>query len=267
MITLAFAALVLSGPFQNPITGPLPYSAHLRAGAPGYQQVQNYLVIREGYAALYSAKYKTPLWSQENLTADAVLANAVPRTDDFKADPDIPAGDGAQLVDYRNSGFDRGHMTPSADVRWESKWFPDKPKSAQSETFYLSNMVPQDGTLNRGMWASLEGEVRNVTVSRENVQVITGPIFGPHPRTIGPGHVSVPDKVFKIIVVLKSGSGQFASAVFILDNKAPTQSLSHYRKTIDDVERATGLDFFASLPDNIETRLEAGQLARLTFSG
>lgn len=87
----------------------------------------------EAFGVMHNGISKTPLWSAEYLTASAIDAD-VPRKDKFHEETLLPQGERAELKDYAKSGYDRGHMSPSADMPTES---------AQSESFSLANMVPQ----------------------------------------------------------------------------------------------------------------------------
>ena len=103
------------------------------------------------------------------LTAQEVQG-IVSRSDDFRADPEIITGSAA-LVDYRGSGYDRGHLAPAADMKWSEE--------AMSESFYMSNMSPQAPGFNRGIWKSLESRVRSWAVENGTVYVVTGGILSP----------------------------------------------------------------------------------------
>lgn len=258
MIVALLAASVVFDVYKNPIEGPLPPCVHLEAGAPGYGGAGNHLLIREGYAVLYSDKYKVPLWSQEQLDANVLATGKIPRKDKFARDPDLPK-DSAKPSDYAKSGYDQGHMTPCGDVSWPSVWHPENPIKAQNETFYMSNMVPQSGDLNRQMWRLLEDAVRDATSKYTLIQVITGPVFGKNPKTIGKGKVSVPAKVYKIVVVWATGADRYTSVGYEMPNAKPTKSLKNYIVTIDRIEKDTGLDFFTDLPDPVESKMEAGK--------
>ena len=127
------------------------------------------LLCNDAYAALASGVTHGTIWSAEHPTA-ASLAQArdVRREGRFHADDRLPAADQAQLEDYRRSGFDRGHMTPSGDM-------PDE--RAQGQTFSLANMVPQTAQLNRGIWEGVESAVRHLAEREGELYVVTGPAF------------------------------------------------------------------------------------------
>ena len=217
--------------------------AHLVvAGFPQYgiEQTQNRFVCHQGYALAYNTQSKTPMWVVEHLTAEHLKTKNATRENDFRPDPDLPDRQEASLESYRRSGFDRGHMAPAEDFRGSV--------SQMSESFFLSNMVPQNPENNRGIWADLEKNVRGWAVQRGDLYVITGPIFygGKPMGWIGraPSQVAVPTYLYKII--LDRHRRQIIA--FVVPNQpAPVSQLSHYVVKLSDVERLTGLNFFPQL--------------------
>jgi len=161
------------------------------------------------FAVLYSALSKTPLVVVERLNGVMIArAREEARTNLFFPDPRLPGGSRAELSDFAGSGFDRGHMSPAGDQ-------PDPDSMAQS--FALSNMIPQDPTNNRKMWAKIEKDVRKfVRRAHGDVFVFTGPIFDPEHRTIGANRVWVPTRIFKLVYDEASGR----SWAYILPNTA-----------------------------------------------
>jgi len=124
-----------------------------------------------GYCTCYDARTKTPAWTYERLTSKE-LAGTVNRSHfKFKEHEDIPEHLRATLADYRNSGFDRGHLAPAGDCKASEE--------KMDETFLLSNICPQNPQFNRGYWAKLEKFVRNLTKTSTVVHVVTGPLFLP----------------------------------------------------------------------------------------
>ena len=148
------------------------------------------LLCNDGYAALASGITHGALWSAEHPTADSLAAaRATPRHGQFHADDRLPPADQAQIADYRRSGYDRGHMTPSGDM-------PDE--QSQQQTFSLANMVPQTGALNRGIWVGIESAVRHLASRKGELYLVTGPAFGGGQlQSIGPDGVLVPSATWK----------------------------------------------------------------------
>ncbi|MDH6157861.1 MULTISPECIES: DNA/RNA non-specific endonuclease [unclassified Janthinobacterium] len=146
------------------------------------------------FAVLYSQTSKTPLVVVERLSAARLLdAKGEVRTNDFFADPRIPANGRAELNDYRSQqpAVDRGHMAPAADS-------PDQ--MAMSQSFALSNMVPQDPNSNRKNWNKVEQDTRKFALRAQgNVFVFSGPIFDPGHETVGKSKVWKPTRLFKLV--------------------------------------------------------------------
>ena len=123
------------------------------------------------------------------------------------------------------------------------------------ESFLLSNISPQVNAFNAGIWKRLEEWCRGLAVRRGSIYIVTGPIF---PRdeecaTIGQSKVTVPHFFYKVVYD-QTPPGRMIG--FIIPNQA-CKNIYRYAVSVDDVEEATGLDFFSELPDDVETRLEA----------
>ncbi|PYE52857.1 DNA/RNA non-specific endonuclease [Deinococcus yavapaiensis] len=189
-------------------------------------------LCRQGYATLHDPDLKVPLYVAEHLK-EGDANGAVPRNDDFEPDPDLSSGERAELTDYRGSGFDRGHMAPAAD-------FSDDATEMQ-QSFYLSNMVPQNGVMNQGIWAGLESAVRSCAKRVGDLYVITGPLFDGPRRTIGESRVAVPSGLYKIVIDRQDNKAR----AFVMPNRAlrNTSDFSKYEADVAGIERETGLDF------------------------
>ena len=126
-----------------------------------------------------------------------------------------------------------------------------------SDCFSLANMVPQKKSLNSGAWNKLEQKVRNWAMRDSALIVITGPIINKQDldNTIGVSKVVVPGSIYKVI--LAHHASPMRAIAFIYPNEKPMGGLEKHIVTVDDVERATGLDFFSTLPDDIENKIEA----------
>jgi len=153
------------------------------------------------------------------------------RTDDFRADPAVTTGS-ASLEDYKGSGYDHGHLCPAADMKLNH--------TSMSETFYLSNMSPQVAGFNRGIWSTVEDQVRKWTIEIDGLDVATGPIFKDNLGTNGPDKVTVPGYYYKVLYSPKKK----IMIGLILHNKSGTTPLSQYVVTVDEIEKETGIDFF-----------------------
>ncbi|MDH5610003.1 MAG: DNA/RNA non-specific endonuclease, partial [Cyclobacteriaceae bacterium] len=198
-----------------------------------------------GYALHYNEVHEQADWIAYELTADE-LRSVVERSDHFLPDPDVVTGS-ATVSDYHHSGYDRGHLAPAADMGWSLQ--------SMSESFYFSNICPQDPSFNRGIWKRLEEQVRTWAIENEAVWVVTGPVLTDSLPAIGTNQVSVPRYFYKVILdytgPVRKGIG------FILPNQKPTEGIEYYAVPIDSVEQFTGIDFFCQLPDDEEHLLES----------
>ena len=171
---------------------------------------------------------------------------AASRDDNFREDPAIPCGS-ATLADYRGSGYDRGHLAPAADMAYSVK--------TMDESFYMSNMSPQRGEFNRGIWKDLESQVRYFAISEGDIYVVTGPILPVKKTlTIGTSKVTVPERYYKVVWDRTPPEKMIA---FILPNAGSSKSLQSFAVTVNAVEEATGLNFFSELPPEKQEALES----------
>lgn len=193
------------------------------------------------YSFAYSEDNEQANWVYYELTPE-LINGTQSRTDDFRADPLVSTGS-ASLEDYKGSGYDRGHLCPAGDMRLN--------KTAMSETFYLSNMSPQLPGFNRGIWSTMEDQVREWALKYNKLYVVTGPIFKDNIGVIGEDKVTVPGYYYK---VLFDGSNKMIG--FILPNASSSKSLDQFVVTVDEIEKQTGIDFFPELNDQLENQLE-----------
>lgn len=207
----------------------------------------NAIVEHSAMILSYNETHEQPNWVS-HIVIPAVIEGNLSRTNDFRVDPKVTTQT-AVKADYWYSGFDRGHIGPSADFRWSSK--------AISESYFYSNMAPQRPELNRERWAELEGWVRShVYHTEEQMIVVAGGILQKDLPTIGKENkVSIPEKCFKVILDLE---GPEKKAIgFVLENKECPYPVISYAMSIDEVEKITGLDFFSELDDELEEKLES----------
>ncbi len=208
-------------------------------------QRQEQVIHHTGYTVSYNKKWKLPNWVSYELTGMETRGKEK-RNNRFIADPQVK-GAIATNADYTNSGYDKGHMAPAADMKWSDK--------AMSESFYFSNMCPQHPQLNRRGWKKLEDKIRDWAVADSAIIVICGPIVSRNPKTIGKNKVAVPEQFFK--VVMAPFAKPMRAIGFLFRNKQAVEPLSTYVVTVDSIESLTGMDFFSSLPDDIENAMEA----------
>lgn len=204
------------------------------------------ILKRKGYTLSYNADYKTPQWVAWELTKKETKGKER-RTDKFLPDPDV-RGAKAYTGDYTKSGYDRGHMAPAADMKWNRK--------AMEESFYMSNICPQNPNLNRGDWNDLEEKSRHWAKKYGVVYIACGPIYdNKRPKRIGNNKVAVPDAFYKVVLINDKKNPKAIG--FIFPNKAGHKPLKKYVVTVDSVEKRTNIDFFSALPDEIENKIEA----------
>ncbi len=139
-------------------------------------------------------------------------------------------------------------MAPAGDMKWDEQ--------AMNETFFLTNICPQDKALNAGMWNDIELKVREWARRDKSLIVVTGPIVDKTPKTIGQDmDIAVPRAFFK--VVLSPLTTPMKAIAFICPNRACGGPLKSYVVSVDEVEERTGMNFFNALPDDLEDSIEA----------
>lgn len=208
------------------------------------------LLTRKNYTLSYNSKWNLPNWVAWELNSEKLIEREK-RTNDFLSDPDLPASAVITTKDYTGSGYDRGHMCPAADSRWHWK--------AMQESFYMSNMCPQNHSLNSGSWQELEEFCRTWVEKEGTLYIVCGPIVkGKKYKAIGKNsekQIAVPDSFFKVLLSMKNNTP--LAIGFIYENKAGKQPMKKQSCSVDEVERITGIDFFPALSDSIEKQIEA----------
>lgn len=150
--------------------------------------------------------------------------------------------------EYKGTGYDRGHMAPAMDMRWN--------KTAMRQCFYMTNMCPQRHELNDGEWRHMEEAIHNWGRKNDRLVIFTGPVLGTNMAKTGKNqNISVPEKFFKVVYAPLSKR----AIAFVMENRDLEKSWTNYATTIDEVERLTGIDFLASLPDDLEQSIESKQ--------
>ena len=152
----------------------------------------------------------------------------------------------ADYINYKGSGYDRGHLVPAGDRRFSLQ--------AYNETFYTSNISPQDREFNAGIWNDLEQQARRWAKKYSPLYVITGGVLEEGLEEIGQEDVDVPDVFYKIIA--RKNGNQIETISFLIPNKPQFSPLRNFIVSIDDIEKETGIDFFAELPENQQGTFE-----------
>lgn len=218
-------------------------------GLPQIPKERNQELVEHGAFLLsYNEAHEQANWVA-HIIIPAVNKGNLSRTNDFRKDSLVSTGT-AEKADYWYSGYDRGHLAPSADFRWSQR--------AISESYVYSNMSPQRPELNRARWAELEGFIREHVWAKEcQLYVITGPVLEEGLPTISQGSniVSIPKEFYKLVLDLTPGKEK--AIAFLLPNGACEKPLIAYATTVDAIETKTGIDFFTALDDDLELHLEA----------
>jgi len=206
-----------------------------------------HLVTHTAYLVEYSPKVKDPIWVAYYLTGNEVKAKGR-RHGEFRPDPAVQGGT-ASLEDYKYSGYDRGHQAPAADFKWNPQ--------AEDETFFLSNICPQNSGMNRGIWEHLENHVRYWAEHFGKIYVVTGPLLDTCIARIGRDRVCVPRGFFKVILDCSDRRNYQAIAFIMRNTNLPeTDPIQKYSCKVDSVEKITGIRFFATFPNSEERRVD-----------
>ena len=219
-----------------------PQYDNLFYGVPGPADT---IIEREGYALGYSEKHKQAVWVQYVMTAGEATSRAARRRGDFRSDPEIPSGS-ATPDDYVQSGYDRGHLAPAADMAFSVR--------TMSESFYMSNISPQLPGFNRGVWSRLEKQIRHFAKREKLIVVVTGPILPTEKTvTIGASRITVPQCYYKVVYDTTPPEKMIA---FVIPNWSSTADLRTFVVSVHQVEKLTGLDFFSLIPQPKQKHLE-----------
>lgn len=236
---------------------PSAESVHLFFGNPSNASTDendqdNFLIIGEGAVISYSNTRGTPNWVSWR-TTKSDLGPSI-RRPDFRPDPRLPVWyKRITPSDYSGSGYDRGHLLPSADRFGDAR--------LNEETFMMTNIVPQTSALNQYPWEKLESYARGQARRGNDVYQIAG-VYGN--QSILNGKVIAPTNCWKIIAVLPRGSGaetlgergRIIAVDMPNDDDIESQPWERYRTSVRAIEEHTGYDFFASLPREVQDRLE-----------
>jgi len=216
---------------------------------------ENEQIIKHfAYTLSYNEFYEQANWVAYELT-DIETISHFERTNKFIVDDLVKTGS-ATNDDYKKSGYDRGHLAPAGDMSWSEQ--------AMKESFYYSNMSPQNPSFNRGIWKKAEELIREWAVENKSLYIITGPILTKDLPTIGPNKVSIPNFYYKAI--LDYSEPEFKSIAFLIPNKASKELLQNFTVSIDSLEHLTGYDFYYQLPDSIENKLEKSSSKKFQFN-
>jgi len=203
------------------------------------------LVHHKYYTLSYSEPHEQAEWVAYGLKREHLTQDDRKRPF-FIEDPGVATGS-ADWRNYRGSGYDRGHLVPAGDRRFSEE--------AYNETFYTSNISPQDKEFNAGIWNRLEQQVRQWCRRHGDLIVITGGVLEGGLQEIGPEDVDVPRTFFKI--VLRQNGTDLEALSFLVPAVESSRSLEEFLVSVDSLEVLTGLDFFEKQSREWQHRIES----------
>lgn len=194
------------------------------------------------YSLSYLEEHEQAEWVHYKLNS-SMLKGEIPRKKNYTIDRKVSTGS-AKTSDYNNSGFDRGHLVPAADMKMNF--------TSVKEAAYMSNISPQKPKFNQGIWKKLEENARDLAKKTELYITTGGVLSSADLKKIGKNNLSVPDQFYKIIYDAKN---QKIFAYLIPNIKI--ESREKYVVTVDSIEALTGIDFYHQLDDELENKLES----------
>lgn len=257
LYTLLMAACIFGFWWFENFYTPDPYGSSGATGAgpglpaswvPAYAGGEE--VLHDYYRLSYSEAYEQAAWVAYMLQP-AYLTYQDRERPFFVEDPRVSTHS-ADWRNYRGSGYDRGHLCPAGDMRFS--------EAAYNQTFYTSNISPQNREFNAGPWNDLELQVRRWCKRYGPLMVITGGILEEGLPTIGDEAVAVPARFFK--VVAREGDDGISVLAFLMENRPSDGPLQQYLVPLDRVETLSGIDFFPGLAEGQQQQLEATVQAR-----
>nr|WP_301272533.1 DNA/RNA non-specific endonuclease [Acetobacter cerevisiae] len=198
------------------------------------------VLCNTAYAVMDSPVTKGPIWSAEYIVEENLeVAARTKREGYFYPDARLPAGYRGELADWKHSGWDRGHLSPSGDFAG---------LAAQQESYALSNVVPQAPGLNRGAWEGIEAAVRGLANAEGELYVVTGVLFSHHRVSVGPDRVMIPSGMWKAVYdPIAEGA-----AVYVCAN---TNQPDCKIVSLEVLSRWAGIDVFPSLAVSIKQHI------------
>lgn len=213
---------------------------------PAYSKDED-IVSHIGYTASYNHEMLIPNWVAYELTAEE-CEGTLKGKESFCWDPELN-GRQPNREDYKNDAqWDRGHMAPKADMKWSVQ--------AYEESYFLSNVCPQNRSFNSGSWASTEKFSRRIAHRYGSAYIVCGPIVTTNQYgTLGEPKIVIPDAFYKAILVKKGQS--YSAIAFVMQNIPEKQSIKCCSMSVDNLEQMIGRDLFVGLDDEIETNVES----------
>ncbi|KAI4895833.1 hypothetical protein NFI96_016985 [Prochilodus magdalenae] len=233
-------------PYHQGQVTPSRSAAVMKYGFPSLSNIKS----RESYVTSYDPRSRTAAWVIEHLTPETLSGQSDRKLCDFKEDDSVHHYHRSTNGDYKGSGFDRGHLAAAANHKWSQK--------AMEDTFYLSNVAPQNPHLNQNAWNNLEKHCRSLTKQYHNVFVCSGPLYLPRQeldgkmyvkyQVIGKNHVAVPTHFFKVLI-LENRRGEVELRPYVMPNMPVDEKipLERFLVPIESIERASGLLFVPNI--------------------
>jgi len=216
--------------------------------------VDNQTVKYDHMTVYFNPSNRIPNCVAYELTNTQVSMGDAPdaeKREDYKFYKDEKVSGCPDWWEYKETGYTRGHMAPAMDMRWNKK--------AMSQCFFMTNMCPQLKELNDGEWRHMEEAIHLWGRKNDRLVIFTGPVLSKNMKKIDKRHdIAVPGRFFKVVYAPSSKR----AIAFVMDNRGLEKSWTNYAVTIDKVEEITGIDFLASLDDNIETTVESKENIR-----
>ena len=232
------------------------------------------LIEHEAYTVLYSYDDLIPVWVSWHLDADD--SGNIERSDNFGPDLSVPEKYRVTTGDYTNSGYSRGHLCPNADR--------DANETLQTQTFYMTNMVPQNQNLNGGDWGALEEYCRDLAAKGYELYIVAGALKGDEGglKSDGSGRlteftsksgktITVPEKLWKAVIAItqddsiddleriENGDTRVYATAVLMDNEPLDGTWKNAIVPIDEIERLANLELFSMLPDDLEFDIESAK--------
>lgn len=202
-----------------------------------------------GYTTSYNFEHNCPNWSAWKLTKKRT-EGTIPRCTKFYTYEDLPKANCVDYYDYKDSGYDRGHMCPAGDMKWDA--------DAMHDCFYMTNMCPQNPSLNSGSWKRLEEACRSWARTEGTIYIVCGPVFKENTRheKIGINHaIDVPEGFFKAVLSVRKGHEK--AIAFYYSNTSEKQPMSATATSVDEIEKLINLDLFYTLDYELQKRVES----------
>ena len=230
----------------NPIDDKCPQ--FVSNGAPESIRTNTLYLCKQNYAVNYRVDTKTAEYVVEHPTISSIKGQAK-RQDNFHPDTSLPKQYQSTMSDYDKSGYDRGHLVPAGDSTTNN--------SIMSESFALSNMVPQNPSNNRIIWNHLETNIRNLVLLNHDIYVSSGTYYKPTYKTVGVNKVGVPDFLWKVVYDKTTNK----VIAFLIPNIAlNVRDLPKFVISVAELEQITKINFLPLLPNSTNIESSTGSL-------